>query len=167
LAGFIVETLPSSLPFVFVPVTIFLLGMLISFATGTSWGTMTILTPIAIPLAFSLTSDPILSVAMAGVVFSGAIFGDHCSPISDTTVLASIFSGADHIDHVQTQIPYALTSAAVALVMYFIYGIFQITPLVLIPAGLVMLYFLMNGLSKISQNKYNIHPETKKKIKEA
>lgn len=167
LAGFIVETLPSTLPFVFVPVTIFLLGMLISFATGTSWGTMTILTPIAIPLAFSLTSDPILSVAMAGVVFSGAIFGDHCSPISDTTVLASIFSGADHIDHVQTQIPYALTSAAVALVMYFIYGMFQITPLVLIPAGLVMLYFLMNGLSKISQNKYNIHPETKKKIKEA
>jgi len=164
LAGFIVETIPASMPFVFVPITIFLLGMLISFATGTSWGTMTILTPIAIPLAYSLTNDATLSVAMAGVVFSGAIFGDHCSPISDTTVLASIFSGADHIDHVSTQIPYALTSAFVALVMYMLYGLFQTSPLILIPAGIALMYVLMITLSKIFSNIYNIHPETKRKI---
>ena len=100
-------------------------------------------------------------VADSFVLFSGLIsdcIGRFSSPSH------SIFSGADHIDHVSTQIPYALTSAAVALVMYMIYGLFQTSPLILIPAGLVILYFLMNILSKMSQNRYNIHPETKRKI---
>ncbi|WP_207751304.1 Na+/H+ antiporter NhaC family protein [Anaeromonas frigoriresistens] len=167
LAGFIVNSLPQSLPFVFVPVTIFLLGMLISFATGTSWGTMTILTPIAIPLAYTLTNDVYLSLAMAGVVFSGAIFGDHCSPISDTTVLASIFSGADHIDHVTTQVPYALTAAGVALLMYLLFGLFELTPWILIPLGVIILFGLMYVLSNHSRRKYGINPKTKRKIKKA
>ncbi len=147
LADFIVAKLGNSMSFGFIPIIIFLLGMVISFATGTSWGTMTILTPIAIPLTYRITGDVNTSVMMAGVVFSGAIFGDHCSPISDTTVLASIFSGADHIDHVTTQIPYALTTAAVALLMYILYGFFNITPAILIPSGLVILYFLPSILS--------------------
>lgn len=146
LADFIVAKLGGSMSFGLIPVVIFLLGMVISFATGTSWGTMTILTPIAIPLTYRITGDVNTSVMMAGVVFSGAIFGDHCSPISDTTVLASIFSGADHIDHVTTQIPYALTTAAVALLMYILYGAFNLTPAILIPVGLVILYFLSNVL---------------------
>lgn len=166
LAGFIVNTLPASLPFVFVPITIFLLGMLISFATGTSWGTMTILTPIAIPLAYTLTGDVHISVAMAGVVFSGAIFGDHCSPISDTTVLASIFSGADHIDHVSTQVPYALTTAVVAVLMYLLFGLFQTSPWILIPLGIAILFILMFVLSNHSRRKYGINPKTKRKVKE-
>ncbi|WP_130806368.1 Na+/H+ antiporter NhaC family protein [Senegalia massiliensis] len=162
---FIVKAIPPNLPFVFVPMLIFGLGMLISFATGTSWGTMTILTPIAIPLAYALTNDAYLSVAMAGVVFSGAIFGDHCSPISDTTVLASIFSGADHIDHVSTQVPYAITTAIVAVFMYLLWGQFNITPLILIPLGITLLFGLMYWLSKLSRKKYGINPKTKRKIR--
>jgi Na+/H+ antiporter NhaC len=148
LAGFIVTFLGDSLSFGMIPVIIFLLGMGISFATGTSWGTMTILTPIAIPLTYKVTGDFNLSVMMAGVVFSGAIFGDHCSPISDTTVLASIFASADHIDHVTTQIPYALLTATVALVMYIFYGFLGISPVVLIPAGIVLMYVLLVFLNK-------------------
>ena len=154
LADFIVAKLGGSISFGFIPVVIFLLGMLISFATGTSWGTMTILTPIAIPLTYKITGDVNTSVMMAGVVFSGAIFGDHCSPISDTTVLASIFSGADHIDHVTTQIPYALTTAAVALLMYILYGVFNLTPAILIPVGIVILYFLPSILSGKNARKF-------------
>ncbi|MBN2285110.1 MAG: Na+/H+ antiporter NhaC family protein [Tissierellales bacterium] len=148
LAGFIVTFLGDSISFGMIPVIIFLLGMGISFATGTSWGTMTILTPIAIPLTYKVTGDVNLSVMMAGVVFSGAIFGDHCSPISDTTVLASIFASADHIDHVTTQIPYALLCAAVALVMYIFYGFVGISPAILIPAGIVLMYVLLIILNK-------------------
>ncbi|SHJ32247.1 transporter, NhaC family [Dethiosulfatibacter aminovorans DSM 17477] len=139
LAGFIVTLLGDSLSFAMIPIVIFLFGMGISFATGTSWGTMTILTPIAIPLTYKVTGDYQTAVMMAGVVFSGAIFGDHCSPISDTTVLASIFASADHIDHVSTQIPYALLTAATALLMYIIYGVAGISPLVLIPVGIALM----------------------------
>lgn len=164
LAGFIVKAIPENLPFVMIPIIIFLLGMLISFATGTSWGTMTILTPIAIPLAYVLTNDAYISVAMAGVVFSGSIFGDHCSPISDTTVLASIFSGADHIDHVSTQVPYAITAAIIAISMYLLWGQFFISPFILIPVGIVLLFGLMYGLSNLSRKKYGINPITKTKL---
>jgi len=139
LAGFIVTLLGDSLNFAMIPIVIFLFGMGISFATGTSWGTMTILTPIAIPLTYKVTGDYQTAVMMAGVVFSGAIFGDHCSPISDTTVLASIFAGADHIDHVSTQIPYALFAAVTALIMYILYGVAGISPFVLIIAGVILM----------------------------
>lgn len=165
LAGYIVSIVGTGFPFFIIPIIIFGLGMLISFATGTSWGTMTILTPIAIPLTYSLTNDPYISVTMAGVVFSGAIFGDHCSPISDTTVLASIFSGADHIDHVSTQVPYSITVASVAVVMYLLFGLFQVHPAILIILGLGMLFVLMFALSKHSRKKYKINPKTKKKIR--
>lgn len=163
LADFIVNQLGDTLPLGLVPIVIFLLGMVISFATGTSWGTMTILTPIAIPLMYKLTGDAMASASMAGVVFSGAIFGDHCSPISDTTVLASIFAGADHIDHVATQIPYSITVAVVALLMYCVYGFLNVPMAVLIPVGLVILYVAMNVLSKHSSKKYGIDSVTKQK----
>jgi Na+/H+ antiporter NhaC len=113
LAGFIMILMGDNMSFTFLPFVILLFGCLISFTTGTSWGTMAILTPIAILLGYKITGDPYLTTIMAGVAYSGAIFGDHCSPISDTTVLASIFSGADHMDHVATQIHYALTAAVV------------------------------------------------------
>lgn len=155
LADFIVAKLGGSLPFGLIPIVMFILGMGISFATGTSWGTMTILTPIAIPLAYRITGDVTTSVMMAGVVFSGAIFGDHCSPISDTTVLASIFSGADHIDHVATQIPYALTTAGVALLMYILYGALNLNPAILIVIGVVILYLLLKVLGGKSEKSIN------------
>ena len=156
LADYVITIIGDSVPFTIVPLIIFLFGMFISFSTGTSWGTMTILTPIAIPLAYKITGDSMTAVMMAGVVFSGAIFGDHCSPISDTTVLASIFAGADHIDHVTTQIPYALTCAIVAGVMYLFYGIMGTSPFVLIIIGLVLLVALLYILSSFHQKKYGL-----------
>ena len=154
LADYIITVIGEAIPFTIVPLVIFLFGMFISFSTGTSWGTMTILTPIAIPLAYKMSGDSMTAVMMAGVVFSGAIFGDHCSPISDTTVLASIFAGADHIDHVTTQIPYALVCAAVAAVMYILYGFMGVSPFILIVIGLVALVALTYALSAFSAKKY-------------
>lgn len=143
LADFLITMIGDNVSYAYIPAIIFILGMIISFGTGTSWGTMTILTPIAIPLAYQMTGSVDAAMAMAGVVFSGAIFGDHCSPISDTTVLSSIFAGADHMDHVATQVPYAATVAGVSLVMFLAYGFFQVSPVILIAAGAVALATLL------------------------
>lgn len=89
-----------------VPLATFGLAAVIAFATGTSWGTMSILIPIAVPLAHSMGGMPLMILTGAAVL-DGAIFGDHCSPISDTTLMSSIASGSDHLDHVETQLPYA------------------------------------------------------------
>jgi Na+/H+ antiporter NhaC len=156
LADYLISVVGETLPFSFVPIIIFAVSMVIAFSTGTSWGAMTIITPIAIPLTYKLTGDAYLSVIMAGIVFSGAIFGDHCSPISDTTVLSSIFSGADHMDHVSTQIPYALLAASIAGVMYLAFGFFNIQPVVLIPAGLAMLLVLAFIISNYQRKKLGI-----------
>jgi Na+/H+ antiporter NhaC len=148
LAEYMINVIGDSLSFTYLPLVIFLLGCFMSFATGTSWGTMTILTPIAIPLAYHVTGDSTTAVMMAGVVFSGAIFGDHCSPISDTTVLASIFASADHMDHVASQVPYAVVCAVVASVMYIVFAAFGISPFVLIPIGIAILIgiaYLLSG----------------------
>jgi Na+/H+ antiporter NhaC len=98
---------------------IFLTGCLISFSTGSSWGTFAILMPIAIPMA-TVIGLP-LSLATAAVM-GGGIFGDHCSPISDTTVISSLSAGCDHIEHVATQLPYALSAGGAATVLYLIAG---------------------------------------------
>ncbi len=97
------------------PSLTFLTGAAISFATGTSWGTMGLLFPLAVPAAAVMgADDPFLAVIVAAV-FSGAVFGDHCSPFSDTTIVTSISCGVEPHDHVRTQIPYALITAAVAI----------------------------------------------------
>jgi Na+/H+ antiporter NhaC len=103
-----------------------MLGALISFSTGTSWGTMGVLMPLAIPVIFSLTEGVVnverdrLVVAAIGAVFSGAVFGDHCSPFSDTTIVASIAAGVEPLDHVSTQLPFAMIAGLVALVVGFV-----------------------------------------------
>jgi len=99
---------------------IFLSACFISFATGTSWGTFAIMMPIAVPLALGLDISLPL---MVSAVMGGGVFGDHCSPVSDTTIVASMASACDHIDHVNTQLPYALSSAAIALILYLILGL--------------------------------------------
>ncbi len=155
LAGYVVSMVGENVSFALVPTIIFAVGMMISFATGTSWGTMAILTPIAIPIAYKITGNAWLSVTvMAGTVFAGAIFGDHCSPISDTTVLASIFSGSDHLDHVNTQIPYALTCAFVSIIMYLLYGFLKATPLLLLPIGILLLIVIARSFNKLSAKQY-------------
>lgn len=111
------------------PVLTFLIAGAVSFSTGTSWGTMAILTPIVVPLAHQIPAlDPALSEGLRHTIFlssiaailAGATFGDHCSPISDTTIMSSMASGADHIDHVRTQLPYALIAAGVGMAIGYI-----------------------------------------------
>lgn len=122
-AKFIVNATSGILSPGLIPLITFITGAIISFSTGTSYGTMAVLMPIVVPLLYSTSTsaglDPMVYMfATIGAVFAGAVFGDHCSPISDTTIMSSMFSGADHIDHVNTQIPYAILAAVGALVGY-------------------------------------------------
>ncbi len=151
LANFLVEVLGESIPAWILPITIFVLGMVVSFATGTSWGTMAIVTPIAIPLVYQVTGDIGLAMAVPGIALSGSVFGDHCSPISDTTVMASIFAGADHIDHVKTQIPYGVTVASVVFFILLLVGLFKIKPVIFIPLGLIILFTIVFTMNKINK----------------
>lgn len=119
-AEFLVSLLSDTMPVFLLPSIIFILGSIISFATGTSYGTMGILMPLAIPLSAALSNDPEFIIMTTGAVLTGAIFGDHCSPISDTTILSSMGAGADHLEHVKTQLLYAIVVAAIAVVFGFI-----------------------------------------------
>lgn len=144
---------PALLPFI-----VFLIAMFISFATGTSWGTMAILTPIALPLAYTVGGEELIPLAI-GSVFSGAIFGDHVSPISDTTIMASIFAGSDHIAHVKTQIPYALVTAVITGVLYLSYTIVG-NAFVLLAIGIVVQFIVLRLLGNWYHKK---HPELEQK----
>jgi Na+/H+ antiporter NhaC len=120
----------------FLPAIVFVLGAGISFATGSSWGTFAILLSLAIPVCHAIDASPILTIA---AVLSGGLFGDHTSPISDTTVLASIGADCPHLNHVTTQFAYALVPGTVAFLAYITAG-FGESPIVLIPAfGMVVL----------------------------
>lgn len=103
----------------FAPVILFITSCFVAFATGTSWGTFAIMISIAMPLAEGIGMNPFLAL---GAVLGGGVFGDHCSPISDTTLIASVASGSDHIDHVQTQLPYALITGSLATLGYLVVG---------------------------------------------
>lgn len=101
----------------------FVLGAAVSFSTGTSWGTFALLMPLALPLALALSNgpaDPLVLKTIAAVT-GGGVFGDHTSPVSDTSVLSSAGAGSDHMDHVITQLPYALLVAAITMVLYFLF----------------------------------------------
>ena len=104
----------------FCPAIIFVLGAVMAFATGTSWGTFSIMMPIAIPMAVAMDANILLTI---GAVVSGGIFGDHCSPISDTTILSSMSVGTDLFSHVKTQLPYAVVTASLATVLYVVFGL--------------------------------------------
>lgn len=158
LADFVVALIGDNVPFGILPPLVLVLSVLIAFATGTSWGTMAIMTPLAISMGYQITGDPNMAIGMAGAVLSGAILGDHSSPVSDTTVMASIFSGADHIDHVGSQLPYALTVGAVITVLYAVYGFTGCSPLILLPIGFVLLCVIASVLHKVSLKHYNIDP---------
>jgi Na+/H+ antiporter NhaC len=123
---FLVSVLGDTLPPALIPALVFVLSAFTAFATGSSWGVMGIMMPLVVPLTWAvmaaggLTSSPehlpIFYAAIAAVM-AGAVWGDHCSPISDTTILSSLASSCDHIDHVRTQLPYALTVGAVSMVV--------------------------------------------------
>jgi len=111
----------SNLPISLIPVMLFLLAGGMAFATGTSWGSFGILLPIAGSIMIS--AEPTMLLPALAAVLAGSVFGDHCSPISDTTILSSTGAGSNHIDHVTTQLPYALISAGVAAIGYLVLGL--------------------------------------------
>ncbi len=108
-------------PYILPPLLLFLC-MIISFSIGSSWGTYAVVFPIAIPLAYSISTDPFYITLTFAAIIGGAVFGDQCSPISDTTILSAMVSGADLMDHVMTQLPLALVAAGLAAVLYFVIG---------------------------------------------
>jgi Na+/H+ antiporter NhaC len=146
--GYLITVLGDALPLVLVPTVVFLLAALTAFATGTSWGTMGILMPLVIPLAWAVMSvngmtdlsDLHILYSSVACSLAGAVWGDHCSPISDTTVLSSLASGCDHIEHVRTQMPYALLVGAVAILLGTIPAALGLSPWISIVAGTALLF---------------------------
>ena len=106
---------PSLVPFI-----VFLVSCFIAFSTGTSWGTFAIMIAIAIPMSREMDANVYMTIAAA---IGGGVFGDHCSPISDTTILSSMASATDHIDHVRTQLPYAAIAGGLAALIYLVMGL--------------------------------------------
>ncbi len=119
--GEVLGSLAGSISFAWaLPAIVFVVAGITSFTTGTSWGTYGILVPVAIPLALGSGVPPSLALA---AVLGGGVFGDHCSPISDTSIIASLAAECDHIEHVRTQLPYALTASLLAVIGYLAAGI--------------------------------------------
>ena len=161
LSSLITETNAS----VLIPSLIFITGSIISFSTGTSWGTMGILFPLAIPIAATACQamaphlqESYLHLAVAAV-FSGAVFGDHCSPFSDTTIVSSISCGVEPHDHIRTQMPFALITAAVAVVFGFLPAGLGVSPFLLLFSGALFLIFLPSLRAGAGKNK--AHKQTK------
>ena len=134
----------------FLPAIIFLIAVGLSFSTGTSWGTFGILIPIVLSV-FSGVDGPITIIAISACM-AGAVCGDHCSPISDTTIMASAGAQCNHINHVSTQLPYALTVAAVSFVSYIIAGFVQ-NWLIVLPVSLVLMIATLVVITKFTSKK--------------
>lgn len=145
--GFIAGTLGTFLPYQLIPLIIFLTAGIMAFATGTSFGTMGILFPLAMPLAWSANPDIAFLTVAVGSILTGTIIGDHCSPISDTTILSSAGSDVEHLDHVSTQMPYALTVGAVASAGYLLAG-FGVNPWIIIILGTIALVSILLTIGK-------------------
>ncbi len=158
--GYLISVLGDSLPIVLVPAIVFVLAAVTAFATGTSWGTMGILMPLVIPLAWAVMSvhdmaNPMgMHILYSSVASSlaGAVWGDHCSPISDTTVLSSIASGCDHIEHVRTQMPYAIMVGVVAVLIGTIPGAYGLSPWISIIAGVAVLYGVLRYFGRKAED---------------
>jgi Na+/H+ antiporter NhaC len=147
-AKYLVSLLSGSLPKFLLPSLIFILGSVISFATGTAYGTMGILMPLAIPLAYSMKPDMAYVVVSTSAVLTGAIFGDHCSPISDTTILSSMGAGCNHIDHVNTQMWYSLFIAAITIIFGYIPAGFGLKWYIVLPIAILAVYLGIQILGK-------------------
>lgn len=113
-AQYLIAVTDGALPMWALPAILTVLCMIVAFATGTSWGTYAVVYPVALPLAYTLSTDPTYISICFGAILGGTVFGDQCSPISDTTILSSMFTGCDLMDHVRTQLPLALVAALIA-----------------------------------------------------
>jgi Na+/H+ antiporter NhaC len=135
-ADYIISLISDTISPGFLPLIVFIVCALTSFATGTSWGTMAIMMPIVIPLSDSVTDlynlnpadSTIILHGVISSVLAGTVFGDHVSPISDTTILSSIASGCDHVDHVRTQLPYAMVVAIVCIILGDVLSAYGLSP---------------------------------------
>jgi Na+/H+ antiporter NhaC len=135
------------------PAVIFVVACFLAFATGTSWGTFGILIPIVSNMFDP--SNPLLYIGMSACL-AGAVCGDHCSPISDTTIMASAGAQCDHVGHVSTQLPYAILVAGVSLVCYLLTGVFSlmnIPAIIMLPVGIVLTVAVLFGIKKTTANK--------------
>ncbi len=151
-APYIVSALGGMMSPVILPILTFIISALIAISTGTSWGTMAIVVPIVIPLGISVGAY--LPIVISSVL-TGAVMGDHCSPISDTTVMSSTFAGSDHIDHVRTQMPYAFTVALIAVVCYFLAG-FGVPVILNLIIGIALLFVTIYIFSSVSARQLGI-----------
>ena len=155
-ADVVVDLATGNLSARLVPTVAFLVAAFLGFSTGTSWGTMAILMPIVIPLATELPASAGLGpeastaifLASVASVLSGSVFGDHCSPISDTTIMSSMASGADHVDHVRTQLPYALSAGVVAVTFGTLPAGWGVAPWLTLPLGVLLLGLLVHLVGK-------------------
>jgi Na+/H+ antiporter NhaC len=153
-ADIYVEGMMQSFPETLVkllPAVIFLVACVLAFATGTSWGTFGILIPIVTSM-FSL-DNPLLFVGISACL-AGAVCGDHCSPISDTTIMASAGANCNHVDHVSTQLPYAITVAAISFVCYVLAGFVPVI-WVCLPVGIVLTVATLFGIRALKNKKAN------------
>lgn len=124
----------------FMPAIIFVIASLLSFATGTSWGTFGILIPIVV--AVFQTTDPVLMIISISACMAGSVCGDHCSPISDTTIMASAGAGCNHVNHVATQLPYSISIAVISFVIYLLAGWIRNAVICLLVGAIVVVGFL-------------------------
>ena len=134
----------------FLPAVIFLIGCGLSFATGTSWGTFGILIPIVLK-AFPWSAGNPISIVCVAACMAGAVCGDHCSPISDTTIMSSAGAQCEHVNHVSTQLPYAMTTAVVSAIGYLLAGIFavkNIPPVVALPFAILFIIIVVMALGR-------------------
>ena len=158
-AKYLVTVFADSIPVALIPAIAFVLAAITAFTTGTSWGTMAILMPLVIPLSWAVMvvhgiADPTgmhILYSSVACCLAGAVWGDHCSPISDTTVLSSIASGCDHVEHVRTQLPYALLVGVVALLIGTIPGGFGFPPWMSLIIGAAVLYGVLRTIGRKAQ----------------
>ncbi|MCG6964788.1 MAG: Na+/H+ antiporter NhaC family protein [Acidobacteria bacterium] len=143
-AHFLVKAVGPHLAVTLIPAAVFVVAALVSFATGTSWGTMAIMTPLAVPLVLSSAAVHLhhhLVAETVAAILGGSVFGDHCSPISDTTIMSSMASSCDHVDHVRTQLPYALLGALAALLLgYLPEALYDVPSWVSMPVGVAAIF---------------------------
>ncbi len=155
-ADFLTSIMSQQVAAVFVPAITFILAALVAFSTGSSWGTMAILYPLMLPTAWEISQQTGLNYEQSLAIFhnvvscvlAGAVLGDHCSPISDTTILSSLASGCNHIEHVKTQMPYALIVGAIALGIGTIPSAFGVPSWLCFSIGLICLFSIVHFFGK-------------------
>ena len=153
-ADYLAGLLDGSLPAALLPAAVFALASVMSFSTGTSWGTMALMVPLVMPAAAALSgyappaAPPALLIATVGAVLAGAVFGDHVTPISDTTVLSAVTSGTTVMDHVRTQFPYALFAGGAALMLGYLPAGFGVKPWLLLPLGAAACWAWLRAVGK-------------------